>query len=261
MTSLYVEKYVQDENFKWIVFIHGIGGNLKMWKKQINNFKNKYNLLFIDLPGHGKSVEGIANKGIKKFEDIADIIVKTLKENNIEKATFICASMGTLVFGGILKKYPEVVYGAVLSDAIVNVNIFFKFFVKVFNKIKFLFTPKFILTVASKLLLPLKNHKLVRTFYIRSGEKLSREEFMAWLNLICSNIGILDKLKNIDKNTLFVMGSEDFTLINGVKRYIKHLKNVKLNIISNCGHICCMLKWREFNEISSNFVDSLSLNY
>ena len=67
MSQLYVEKFVKDDKCNWLVFLHGFGGSTKMWKHQIDDFKDKFNLLFIDLPGHGKSLEGIADKKIEKF--------------------------------------------------------------------------------------------------------------------------------------------------------------------------------------------------
>ena len=67
MNQLYTEKFVKDEKCDWLVFIHGFGGSTKMWKRQIDSFKDKFNLLILDLPGHGKSKEGIAHKGIKRF--------------------------------------------------------------------------------------------------------------------------------------------------------------------------------------------------
>ena len=85
MSELYVEKYVKDENSPWLVFLHGFGGSINMWKRQVDQFKEKYNLIFIDLPGHGRSSDGIKNKHIKRFDKIADIIVDTLKKNSIEK--------------------------------------------------------------------------------------------------------------------------------------------------------------------------------
>ena len=39
----------------WVVFLHGIGGSTLTWKKQIEAFSEKYNLLLLDLQGHGKS--------------------------------------------------------------------------------------------------------------------------------------------------------------------------------------------------------------
>ena len=48
---------------EWVVFIHGIGGSTKTWNKQIDAFSENYNLLLLDLPGHGLN----ANKIIGAF--------------------------------------------------------------------------------------------------------------------------------------------------------------------------------------------------
>ena len=50
MSQLYAGKYVKDEDSEWLVFLHGFAGNSGMWKKQIEFFKGKYNLLILDLP-------------------------------------------------------------------------------------------------------------------------------------------------------------------------------------------------------------------
>ena len=54
---IYYTKYVSDNsnNREWITFVHGAGGSSTIWFKQIKYFSKKYNLLLLDLRGHGKS--------------------------------------------------------------------------------------------------------------------------------------------------------------------------------------------------------------
>ena len=40
---------------KWVTFVHGAGGSSSIWFKQIRVFKNEYNVLVLDLRGHGNS--------------------------------------------------------------------------------------------------------------------------------------------------------------------------------------------------------------
>ena len=209
------------------------------------------------MPGHGKSLEGIADKKIEKFDDVADIVVDTLKENHITKATFFCVSLGTLVFTSILLKYPEIVNGAVLCGAISGINRVLQITLNFLDKIKFCFPYMFLLTLFSYILLPFSGHKISRDFFIKSGKLMGRNEFMAWFHLLVKNIDILKNVKNVKNKILFIMGNEDFTFFNGVKRKYNELKETKIKILKHCGHVCNIQKWKEFNDISLRFLEEL----
>ena len=84
--AIYTETYIRDPESPWLVFLHGFGGTAEMWKKQIPVFKEKFNLLLLDLPGHGRSQVGIAEHGARRFEDVADLVVEAIRGHGIEKA-------------------------------------------------------------------------------------------------------------------------------------------------------------------------------
>ncbi len=54
---IHYTKYVSKNPKKkeWITFVHGAGGSSTIWFKQIKYFSKYYNLLLLDLRGHGKS--------------------------------------------------------------------------------------------------------------------------------------------------------------------------------------------------------------
>ena len=254
LSGIHVEKYFKDEDSSWLVFLHGFGGNSNMWVKQMKFLKDKYNLLLLDLPGHGQSDFGLAGRKITRFEEIADIIVNVLNENNIKKATFICVSLGCLVFGGIILKYPEIVDGAILCGAITGINTVYRGILNALYKIRGLFPYMTILTFFAYLLMPLKEHSKSRKFFIKSGESLGREEFLAWVTLILKDINILKKLKTVKNKILFVTGDEDFFFIKGVKKKCEKINGLELKILEHCGHVCNIQKWREFNSITLNYL-------
>lgn len=256
MDQLYIEKYVKDDKCDWLVLLHGFGGSSKMWKRQIESFKDKFNLFILDLPGHGQSKEGIAKKHIDKFVDVADIVVQTLKENGIYKATFMCVSLGTLVFAGILTRYPDIVNGAILCGAVAGVNKFIEIGLHFINCIKNCLPYMFLMGAFSYFLLPRKSHKTSREFFIKSGKLLGKEEFMAWFNLVISDFDILKNLSDFKKKILFIMGNEDYTFLNGVCKKITDFKNAGLSIINHCGHVCNIQKSREFNEVALGYIET-----
>lgn len=255
MIDLYAEKYITDNTSNWLVLLHGIGGNSRMWLRQIRFLKQHFNLLVVDLPGHGKSVEGITGKSIISFSEIGDLVVDKMKEEGIAKATFICVSLGTLVFAGILKKHSEVVCGAILCGAISGMNKCLEIGLKILSKIQKIIPYMFVMRVASFFLLPKKNHKGARNFFIKSSETLGQSEFNEWCKLCIKDMDALKTLSLNNKDILFVMGNEDYTFIKGVKNKVKHFKNTTLKIIENCGHVCNIQKYNEFNNIVLDYME------
>ena len=66
---------IDNQKEEWIVFVHGIGGSTKTWKKQIDDFSEHYNLLLLDLPGHGLHASKIIRKvDAQKLHDCFPVI-------------------------------------------------------------------------------------------------------------------------------------------------------------------------------------------
>ena len=46
---------VTNENYPWMIMIHGFGGTKNTWKHQVDEFQDYFNLMLIELPGHGET--------------------------------------------------------------------------------------------------------------------------------------------------------------------------------------------------------------
>lgn len=97
--------YIDDTaNNDWVVFVHAAFVDHRMFAKQFEYFSGKYNLLAIDILGHGNSVR--AQKG--------DDIVKTsfwlneiLQKHNVKKAHFVGVSLGSVFIQDFANKYED----------------------------------------------------------------------------------------------------------------------------------------------------------
>ena len=47
--------YKNNISNEWVTFVHGAGGSSSIWYKQIRDYKKHFNVLLLDLRGHGKS--------------------------------------------------------------------------------------------------------------------------------------------------------------------------------------------------------------
>ena len=75
-----------------LLFIHGWGVNLRIWRQQSKHFAQSYRVIAIDLPGHGETTwQKISLK--EMAEDVAAI----LKELKITQVRIVASSLGGLV--------------------------------------------------------------------------------------------------------------------------------------------------------------------
>jgi len=91
---------------EWVLFLHAAFVNHKMFQPQITYFENKYNILAIDIIGHGKSVN--TEKG-DCLEKMPTWIYDIMKAEKIEKVHLVGISLGAVLAQDFANRYPEAV--------------------------------------------------------------------------------------------------------------------------------------------------------
>ena len=239
----------QKEN---LVFIHGFGGSTKTWKKQIEFFSQKFNLLLIDLPGHGNSVK---KKKITP-EYVSMKIKEVLDFLKIKKAQFVGLSLGSLVVAHFAIEYPDYVKSIVFGGAAIKIQGIYKYLLHLINIVKGFLPHRFLFNLFASIMLPKQNHKKSRNIFIREGKKMSRKDFLAWVRYISEIANankLLNKLKALDIKMLFISGDEDGCFLSGTKTAAQKLES-KLKLIHHCGHVCTIERADEFNQMAFKFL-------
>lgn len=99
---------------KPIVLLHGYLENLTMWTEFANELAKNYQVVAIDLPGHGESeVDAAAHT----MEFMAEKVVEVLEALNLQKSMFVGHSMGGYVVLALAELFPEKVTSFVLMNA------------------------------------------------------------------------------------------------------------------------------------------------
>ena len=93
---------------KTIVFIHGFCESTEIWTSYAKHFEDSYNVVCIDLPGHGKSA-GLGDK--TTIDLMADLVHKTLTHLELDKPVIIGHSLGGYVTVAFAEKFPEALAG------------------------------------------------------------------------------------------------------------------------------------------------------
>lgn len=242
---------------KWLVMIHGIGGSVFTWKRQMDEFP-EYNLLLVDLPGHGESQ-------LKNFKvtikNVNNEIKKTLDVLNIKEADFVVMSLGSLVAAYFASTYPEYVHSLIMGGAVLNIVGFSKILFIIAQKIKKFLPYRFVYNMFASIMMPKKNHSLSRKIFVRESLKMQKGQFLEWVSYLSGAINpykLLNKLKELNIKMFFISGDEDCCFINGAKQACNYLKNAKMHIIKHCGHVCSIEKAKEFNAEVSKYLVSIS---
>ena len=100
----YTANHEIDPAKRSVVFIHGAGLDHSWFGLQSRYFGyHGYNVLALDLPGHGKS----AGPALASVREMADWVVKVLDAAKIQRASLVGHSMGTLISLECAARYPQ----------------------------------------------------------------------------------------------------------------------------------------------------------
>ena len=256
---LYYEKLINESSDEWILFIHGLGGSIKTWKYQIDKFSPHYNILLVDLDGHGKSspLKLFSNyKPTSTAQEINEILIT----EQIAQVKIVSLSLGTLVALEVARLFPEKVDSLVLAGGIINLDHSRRIVFKLANFITKHFPKGFAYNMFAHIIMPADKHKLSRDIFIREAKKANGNVFKSWVDSIGkADRRLKDYVQTLTSEkipTLFISGHEDFMFLNGIKDICKRVHSFNMQILENCGHVCSIEKSELFNRLTLNFLRS-----
>ncbi len=260
MTSslLFHKTFEHPTSDEWVVFVHGAGGSSSIWFKQIKAYKQHFNLLFVDLRGHGKSnqllKELIANR--YTFKEVTQDIVKVLDHLKISSAHFVGMSLGTIIVRNIAEISAERVKSMVLGGAVTRLNTRSQFLVRVGGLCKHIVPYMWLYSLFAYIVMPQRTQKESRHLFVREAKKLCQKEFKRWF-ILTSEVNPLMryfKERELPIPTLYLMGERDYMFIKPVKEMVEVHRHSQLLEIPDCGHVCNVERPDEFNQHSIAFI-------
>ncbi|MDP3399260.1 MAG: alpha/beta hydrolase [Bacteroidales bacterium] len=238
-----------------IIFIHGVGMDLRTFEMQVDFLKSDYSVLVWDLPGHGRS--SIKEQNERFTKQSADCLNILMNELGIKKAILVGQSLGSMIVQHFQIKNPKKVIATIhvpgieLTSHIGSwLKIFVPFMMFMFN------------------LIPNK------TFYKAFGKhRAIKKDVQKYLSETMGRVGknlalgitrdmvydLIDKSPEPEKAPLLITyGEKDlFFIRNAAKKW--HRKNTGSNcvIIQNANHIANQDNPEEFNKVLIDFLEEL----
>ena len=172
--------YKNETSENWVTFVHGAGGSSSIWFKQIREFQKHFNVLLLDLRGHGNS-----NKQIKSvfkhkytFKSIANDVLEVLDHLKIKSSHFVGISLGTIIIRQLAETHPNRVKSMIMGGAILKMNFRSQILMKLGNIFKYVLPYLVLYKFFAFVIMPKKNHKQSRLLFIGEAKKLYQKEFI-----------------------------------------------------------------------------------
>lgn len=258
---LHYSTYTNSKSKPWVTFVHGAGGSSSIWFKQIREFSKHFNVLMVDLRGHGKSKRSFLNAFKKKytFTSLAQDIVDVLDKEKIKSSHFVGISLGTILIRQIAETYPKRIKSMVMAGAIMKLNVRSQILMRFGNLFKSIVPYLWIYRLFAYIIMPKKNHKESRLLFVREAKNLYKKEFMRWYKLTSDLNPLLKLFRQIDIKipTLYLMGKEDYMFLPSIKQISKSQKLSQLSVVENSGHVVNVDQPIEFNNRAISFIRSL----
>mgnify|MGYP005749616205 CR=1 FL=1 len=239
----------------WVIMLHGLGGNSKIWYKQLKYFKQNFNVITIDLPDHHPNPSFKEWEQHSSFKTCAQMVIRVLDEHKIRKAHFVGISLGSVVIYQLMKTHSHRFHSAVLGGMVVRFNMLSATLIRLGSALKNFVPYMWLYRLFAQIMMPKKNHKTSRSIFIQEAKKMGRASFLRWFQL-ANHVKETTLGAHINIPKLYISGNEDHLFVKLVRAHVKDDVNGKLHVIPNCGHVCNIEKSDEFNEKAISFIKS-----
>lgn len=251
--------YQHQTSTEWVTFVHGAGGSSTIWFKQIREFRKHFNVLMLDLRGHGRSKHNFKAlfESRYTFKSVSKDVLDVLDHLNIEKSHFVGISLGTIIIRQIAEDHPERIQSMVMGGAVMKMNTRGQILMKVGNMFKNLVPYLVLYRIFAFAIMPKNTHKESRNMFINEAKKLYQKEFLKWFKMTADINPLLKWFRQVEINipTYYIMGAEDHMFLPTIKQLAKeHYKSAELFIVENCGHVVNVDQPKIFNEKVLNFL-------
>jgi 3-oxoadipate enol-lactonase len=235
-----------------ILFIHGALVSQAMWQPQIAIFRNKYQVITLDLPAHG-NVPDLS--GEYTIERLAEYILEQLEIMKIKRANICGHSLGGMVAQQLAIKYPEYVDKLILAETAFGTrnNLWEKVLTAI--TIPFLqITPHNYLIDISAKQYGLRNENTGE--FVRN--EMSRYDHRITMRVMSAALKYSGKsnLNRIISPTLILIAEDNKQTHAQGKEMAKIIKNSKIAIIKKANHLLNIDNQMEFNTTVIEFLGS-----
>lgn len=227
------------ETSQTLVFLHGWGQNIEMMRPIADPFESEFNIVIVDLPGHGESSEP---KCIWEVSDFTQCIKQLLDELNIKKPILIGHSFGgkiSLLYASKYEVEKLILFGSPFKKEIQKLSL---------------------KTKALKQIKKIPGMNVFEDFakkHIGSTDYKNASPMMRQILVATVNLDITEDVKKITCPTLIVWGDSDEAVdISRAYELESLIKDSAVIVYEGCTHYAYLENINQTVRVMKSFVRS-----
>lgn len=236
--------------------VHGAGGSIEVWFRQVPDFARHFNLLLVDLMGHGGSAGSDLSESFS-FVYAADQVMEVVNHLKIEKAHFMGLSLGCIIVRVIAENYSSRVDKMVLAGAVTTLNVKTRFLIRSIDMFKFIIPYGMLKWLIAKCIIPQEKYARSKSLFLQSAQKVCFESFLQWMTLVDTVSRFLGELfcRQTAIPTLYMMGENDYLFLPQAQiTAFRGGLGVSVVVVPNAGHVCNVDNKTFFNRVSLDYL-------
>jgi pimeloyl-ACP methyl ester carboxylesterase len=229
-----------------VVFVHGAGGTQAHWRFQVRHLGPRWNVLAVDLPGHGES----QGDGCRTVPEYRDVVRDLLDALGVQRAVLVGHSMGGGIAQSFALAYPDRLAALVLVGTGAKLRVHPDVFAAIQRDMGeagrlisgWAFAPAAMLaTVAS-----------AAEAFARNRASVLEADFRA-----CDAFDLMGEIPKVRTPTLIICGQDDrLTPVKYARFLHEAIPGSELAVIPGAGHMVMLEKPAEFNRRLTALLDA-----
>ncbi|MCP8323654.1 MAG: alpha/beta hydrolase [Candidatus Methylarchaceae archaeon HK02M2] len=235
-----------------LLLVHGLGSSTRDWEEQVPIFSQKYQVITVDIRGHGQTDKPKGPYSISKFaKDIAELVMSL----GFTSVNALGLSLGGMIAIQLTIDYPELIKTLVIAntDAVSrDLALLEKIKSDRIKAIKSRGMRGMGEVLAPALFIKPEHEELRKKFVERWAE--NNQE--AYINALKSIAGwnVADQLHTIKCPTLVLASDEDYTPVSVKEEMVKQIQNSQVIVIKDARHFLPLERPTEFNAAVMEFL-------
>lgn len=239
-----------------VIFMHGIGGNRRNWRDQMEPFAAQYHAVAWDARGYGDSDD---YEGPLKFTSYADDVVRVLDHFGAKRAHVVGLSMGGRIAMDFAARYSNRLLSITLCDTHKGFAAFSDEKKKAFIAARKepLLAGKEPTDIAEPVARTLVGPNASPDAFAQLVDSMTRLHKESYIKSIEASVmmDVRSDLGAIKAPTMVVVGSEDrLTTVEMAKELAAEIPGAELTVIDDAGHLVNIERPAEFNAAVLGFL-------